>query len=468
MIDMLAVEERIGAMLSELVLLHGSDGSSDFLDDESFDDYCDLEPCDDDLLSWPVRFTTPDSGVECSARLYERVNGTVALCIEAFVIEVADVPEVHRWLTTQTGHMPFVHSRCIPGHGETMKVHALHSLLADYVTTDVLRQVLGSIDYVVGRWARSLRTEACGETPSSRGRVAAWGGAKETDVMAHGGTTSILAELDALVGLADVKAFVRRLIALQEVAGLRRGHGLRPLVSSPHLVFTGNPGTGKTTVARLIGRLYREVGVLSKGHVVEVDRAGLIAGYVGQTALKTKEMLEKAEGGVLFIDEAYSLANDGGRDYGDEAIQTILAHMENNRGDFALVVAGYPDQMGTFLRSNPGLASRFDHQILFPDFSVLELESILATLLAEHDYEVDEVVRGTLREVMASWPRGSGFGNGREVRRLFHEVVSEHSAWVVEHGITSGEELRRIVPEHLSRCALSVRPGGLSVAGGYI
>lgn len=236
----------------------------------------------------------------------------------------------------------------------------------------------------------------------------------------------VLADLHALVGLGPVKAEVQRLISAQQAAELRRVHGLAGEQPSPHLVFVGNPGTGKTTVARLVGELYRAIGLLPSGHLVETERAGLVAAFVGQTALKTKKVCESALGGVLFIDEAYSLTGHD-RDYGAEAIDTILTFMENHRGELAVVVAGYPTKMTAFLDSNPGLRSRFDLVVEFPDYSTDELEQIFLDLAWSNDYDVVPEVLARISAFIAAWPRNEHFGNGREVRKLFTEITRRHA-----------------------------------------
>lgn len=236
-------------------------------------------------------------------------------------------------------------------------------------------------------------------------------------------------ELNELVGLAPVKAFVDRLAAEKQVAARRAAEGLEVPPSSPHLVFTGNPGTGKTTVARLIGRLYKSLGLLKKGHVIEAERATLIAPYLGQTAARTMAVCESALDGVLFIDEAYSLDVDG-RDYGREAIETLLTFMERNRGRVVVVMAGYPEEMEQLLDSNPGLRSRFDATIHFPDHSDSELMDVLTALFDEYDYHLTDNARSRLIDHVASIPRGRGFGNAREMHRLFRHLVGTHAAWV--------------------------------------
>jgi SpoVK/Ycf46/Vps4 family AAA+-type ATPase len=261
-------------------------------------------------------------------------------------------------------------------------------------------------------------------------------------------TKSILGDLDDMVGLHPVKALVRQITDMQKVARVRRRNGLNAVSPSPHLVFTGNPGTGKTTVARHIGRIYKQLGLLSSGHVVEVDRGQLVGGYIGQTAIKTREALDSAKGGVLFIDEAYSLARDHANDYGHEAIETIMAYMENHRGEIVVVVAGYPDEMKNFMSMNPGLASRFDYTLQFPDYSADELAQIFERLAGEFDYVLDDMARDAMKLIVSSWQRCHGFGNAREVRRLFHEVVATHGAWLMEAGISRGDALRELQSIH--------------------
>jgi SpoVK/Ycf46/Vps4 family AAA+-type ATPase len=190
-------------------------------------------------------------------------------------------------------------------------------------------------------------------------------------------TEEILAELDQLVGLPDVKKEIRQIVAAQQVAVRRRELFMRGEHLSPHLVFVGNPGTGKTTVARLLGELYKSIGLLKSGHVVETERSGLVGAFVGSSAVKTRRICKLSLDGVLFIDEAYTLnSEDSDSDYGPEAVATILTFMENNRGRVALVIAGYPDEMNKLLRSNPGLRSRFDNTVIFDDYDDKELEEI--------------------------------------------------------------------------------------------
>ncbi len=234
----------------------------------------------------------------------------------------------------------------------------------------------------------------------------------------------ILAELDALIGLDHIKLEVRRLTSLLRIQKLRAEHDLPVIETSRHLVFTGNPGTGKTTVARLLSQLYRTLDVVSKGHLVETDRADLVAGFVGQTATKTQAVLTSALGGTLLIDEAYSLARGGENDFGREAIDTLVKFMEDHRDDLAVVVAGYPVEMQELIDTNPGLDSRFARTLEFPDYNTDELIAIFELIAGNKRYELDDAARVKLAEVIEAEPRGRGFGNARFTRNVFEQAVS--------------------------------------------
>jgi hypothetical protein len=224
---------------------------------------------------------------------------------------------------------------------------------------------------------------------------------------------------------------------LLTVQRLREQRGLPVAATSRHLVFTGNPGTGKTTVARMVGELYASLGVVSRGHLVETDRAGLVAGYVGQTAQRVTEVVERALDGVLLIDEAYALtrsgtgASAGGGDFGQEAVDTLVKLMEDHRERLVVIVAGYPEEMVGFIASNPGLASRFPRTIHFPDYADAELLAIADHLGAGSGYRFDEGGREALRAHLAALPRERGFGNGRAVRNLFEAALATHAQRVV-------------------------------------
>ncbi|WP_240769533.1 AAA family ATPase, partial [Nocardioides sp.] len=235
----------------------------------------------------------------------------------------------------------------------------------------------------------------------------------------------LLAELDALIGLKNVKAEIHRQAAVLRVEGLRKKAGLETPTITRHLVFNGNPGTGKTTVARLVAGIYRALGLLSKGQLVEVDRSELVAGYLGQTAQKTAEVVRSAEGGVLFIDEAYALSGD---QYGKEAIDTLVKEMEDKRDDLVVIVAGYPLPMAIFISENPGLESRFRTTIDFADYTDEELASIFSLMAEGADYDAGEPVLTRLREILAEQQRGPSFGNARFVRNLLEAAIGHH-AW---------------------------------------
>ena len=231
-------------------------------------------------------------------------------------------------------------------------------------------------------------------------------------------------ELDSYIGLSAVKREVRSLIDLVKVHQLREKNGLPVAELSLHMVFSGSPGTGKTTIARLMARIFHSLGILSKGQLVEVDRSGLVAGYVGQTALKTGKAIEKALGGVLFIDEAYALNGSSGNDFGQEAIDTILKAMEDHRDDLVVIAAGYDDLMDRFIHSNPGLESRFNRFLHFEDYSSEELLEIFKMRCEKSCYELEEDAAGLVRDYLQEENRDSeSFGNARGVRNIFERIL---------------------------------------------
>lgn len=273
----------------------------------------------------------------------------------------------------------------------------------------------------------------------------------------------LLAELDGLCGLEQVKQDVKSLINLVKVRRLREEAGLPVPPMSLHLVFLGNPGTGKTTVARLLARLYHAIGVLPKGQLVEVDRSGLVAGFVGQTALKTQEVIQKAIGGVLFIDEAYALVNqDNGNDFGREAIEVLLKNMEDHRDDLIVIAAGYSGLMEKFIHSNPGLESRFNKYFYFEDYDGAQLFTILQSMCVKNGYvltpEGEALAR---RELMALYEdRDENFGNARDVRNLFEQAVARQSDRVARLEAPTREQLMELRPEDLAEPGDASSPQG--------
>ncbi len=251
----------------------------------------------------------------------------------------------------------------------------------------------------------------------------------------------VMDELDALIGLANVKAEVHRLTSMLQVQQIRAERAMPVIETSHHLVFTGNPGTGKTTVARLLSQIFRAVGVVDKGHLVETDRSKLVAGFVGQTALKTLETLEASLGGMLLIDEAYALARGGDNDFGREAIDTLVKFMEDHRDDLAIVAAGYTEEMGDFIDANPGLKSRFTRTISFPDYTDDELVDIFLALGDNSQYLCSDDALARVRHFISAEPRTRGFGNARFVRNLFETAISHQAQRVAPLSDPSDEQL---------------------------
>jgi Cdc6-like AAA superfamily ATPase len=257
----------------------------------------------------------------------------------------------------------------------------------------------------------------------------------------------LLAELDALVGLAGVKHEVKLVAALLRVQKIRAERGLPVLDHSRHLIFTGNPGTGKTTVARLLAQIYRSLGVVERGHLVETDRAGLVAGYVGQTAPLVQARFDEADQGVLLIDEAYSLVRGGERDFGREAIDAIVKLIEDRRDRIVVVMAGYPNEMDELIGSNPGLRSRFPKAIHFPDYATDELLQIIDSLADRAGYRLDPGARARARIWLDSITRDKGFGNGRTARNLFEHAVSAQAMRLAGVDSPTDEQLAVLVAD---------------------
>ena len=264
----------------------------------------------------------------------------------------------------------------------------------------------------------------------------------------------LMEELDGYIGLGNVKREVRALINMAKVYKMRRDNDLPVSDTSLHMVFSGNPGTGKTMIARFMARVYRSIGLLSKGQLVETDRGGLVAGYIGQTAIKTGAVLEKALGGVLFIDEAYGLTNKSENDFGGEAVDTVLKYMEDHRDDVVVIVAGYTELMEDFIDSNPGLRSRFNKYVEFDDYTGAEMTDIFRFQCKKGCYETDE---DAMRELEAYFEAAAefsaDFGNARGVRNTFEKVLSEQANRLAEAEEVTKDDLMKITKEDV-RAAL--------------
>ncbi len=259
----------------------------------------------------------------------------------------------------------------------------------------------------------------------------------------------VLQDLNSLIGLTEVKKLITEIYAYVEIQKRRKKENLRadPLVF--HMIFKGNPGTGKTTVARIIGKLFRAMGVLSKGHLIEVERADLVGEYIGHTAQKTREQIRQALGGVLFIDEAYSLARGGEKDFGKESIDVLVKAMEDHKDDFILILAGYKEEMEWFLRSNPGLRSRFPIHIDFPDYTITELYLIGEMMLRSRQYKLAPEAQKKLFQILEDRSRSSqqNEGNARLVRNIIEQAIRHQAARLVKKARVTREDLMLIKAE---------------------
>jgi SpoVK/Ycf46/Vps4 family AAA+-type ATPase len=263
----------------------------------------------------------------------------------------------------------------------------------------------------------------------------------------------LLAELNTLVGLERVKSEIKELVNFLKVQRMRQEKGMSTLPVSRHVVFYGNPGTGKTTVARLLAQIYRALEILSAGHLTETDRSGLVAGYVGQTAIKVREVVNKALGGILFIDEAYSLSSGDGEDFGREAIETLLKMMEDHRHELVVVVAGYTMKMDQFLSSNPGLRSRFNKFVHFEDYTAEQLKQIFISFGKKADYKLSAAAEQKLMEVFNALTahRDESFGNARLARNLFEATISRQANRIVSLPEINEEVLSTFEAEDIPR-----------------
>ena len=263
---------------------------------------------------------------------------------------------------------------------------------------------------------------------------------------------SLLAELDSLVGLENVKQDVHSLMNFIKVTKIREKRGMKVPTISYHLVFTGNPGTGKTTVARLVAKLYYHMGILPQGQLVETDRSALVAGYLGQTAIKTQKVIQQAMGGVLFIDEAYSLAGETDDSYGKEAIETILKAMEDHRDELVVIVAGYTDLMHKFIDSNPGLSSRFSKYFEFPDYTGDELLAIFEGFCQKNGYSLENDARTLLKEQFEALyeVRDEHFGNARAARNIFEKAINAQADRIAGQSDFTDADLENLTAEDIS------------------
>ena len=267
-------------------------------------------------------------------------------------------------------------------------------------------------------------------------------------------------ELDELIGLGAVKEEVRSLANFVKIQKQRKEKGLKTPKMSYHLVFTGSPGTGKTTVARIVARIYKDLGILKSGHTVETDRSGLVAEYVGQTAMKTNAIVDSALNGVLFIDEAYALVPEGApADYGQEAISTLLKRMEDNRDCLVVIIAGYPDEMQRFIDSNPGLQSRFNRYINFPDYSAAELVDIFKMYMKKSQYTLSDDGQRMLSQKLeyAVLHKNRNFGNARYVRNVFEKAIQEQANRLAGKRNLSEQQLSQIEASDLQNAFSGVR-----------
>ena len=296
--------------------------------------------------------------------------------------------------------------------------------------------------------SKNYRKDTKSNTPNKAG-VIKQNAAAEEDLELEPEETleQLMEELNTLVGLKSVKQDLTNLINLVKIRKLREERGMKQPDITLHLVFSGNPGTGKTTVARLLAKIYKALGVVSEGQLVEVDRSGLVAGYVGQTATQTAEVVESAIGGILFIDEAYTLIKGGDeKDFGQEAVDTLLKLMEDNRDDLIVIVAGYTDKMEEFVNSNPGLKSRFNKYIFFNDYSGSELTEIFNNMAKKQEYDTDKEASAFVEDYLTkkATAHEENFANAREARNYLERCIERQATRIVEIENISDDDLRTL------------------------
>jgi adenylate kinase family enzyme len=346
--------------------------------------------------------------------------------VERFSDRLAAPSEMFRLLVDVDGSRGTTHARTYYDYGLAV---AFAVAAADFQTSEAEVQAIES-------WRGQLLAglDATGEAPKPAGTPGADDPATTPPPPAEPPEPleELLAELDALVGMTSVKREVRLVADLTRIEQIRRERDLPVLEQSRHLVFTGNPGTGKTTVARLLSRIYRTLGIVEKGHLVETDRSGLVAGYVGQTATKVVEAFDAADQGTLLIDEAYSLIRGGDNDFGREAIDTIVKLVEDRRDRLVVILTGYTGEMAQLVAANPGMKSRFPKTVHFPDYSSDELVAILEMTAGRGHYRITDDAKARARAWLEAIPRDEGFGNGRLVRNLFEHAVGRQATRLSE------------------------------------
>jgi SpoVK/Ycf46/Vps4 family AAA+-type ATPase len=450
--------------------------------------------CGDIEVGESFAFTYKDQVME--GRLYERFNGHLVVAFEAEVCTIKLTRIKQELINRLNGQLPFTVFKVSKATNAEHTITATHALSVATINAEQLMESLDSIAFQVGEQrpvllrstelspkVEELLREESTKRPTERlqerisddivddiddindveSESTSAARARAPKVRSSDASTAdILRDLRRLVGLEPVKIEVERLVAAREFTNARVAAGKPAIEQSPHLVFTGNPGTGKTTVARMVADLYKALGILKKGHVVEADCSKLIAAYIGQTPIKTQRLCEEARGGVLFIDEAYGLTGHQHQGYGPEAIETLLKFMEDNRGDIVVIVAGYPKEMQGFLDANPGLRSRFDVVIDFPDYATDELGQIFDLYLQEYELTLTVDARQKVISYVNSLPRGRGFGNGRAMRNFFNEVVRRHAVWATRDGEINAVDLTMITAEVIPA---PVTAGELATAG---